>query len=110
MSIEGLSEKTILNARRCVSVRNRHSGLTFKREDMSAMDWAMLFDRAFRNPDEFESNYDAELAKDVTAAYKYTEEELRPKTLRDLKSIALERGATGENKNELIKNIVAAQG
>lgn len=106
----GLSEKTILNARRCAKITNKISGHTFLRENDNDHGWEMLYDRANRYPDEFICEYDAQIASEVDKFYKYSEAELRPKTSSELKKIALERGATGENKPELIKNILAAQG
>ncbi len=110
MPYAGLKEKTILDATRCCKVKNKATGREEIRNLDFPGDWALVYDRAIRQPDEFEVFYDADLAKDVGGLYKYTEAELRPKTTSELEKIALRLGATGEGKAKLIKNILLAQG
>lgn len=109
MSHAGLKEQTILDARRCSKIRNKVSGYEQVRNLDYPGDWAILYDRAIRQPGEFEVTYDADLAREVGNSYKYSEGELRPKTSRELQNIAMGLGATGEGKTQLIKNILKAQ-
>ena len=103
-------EKTRLDSMRCSHIRNKNTDAVFERCLDPLARWAEAYDRAIMMPDEFEVVYDAALAAQATDSYVYTDAELRPLSMPELKQIGLERGATGKNKPDLIKNILAAQG
>lgn len=97
-----------LNANRCSKIRNIHTGMEFTRIDGDPS-WTYLYERALKLRDEFEVEYDAPEPKKVLGAYMYTEPELRRKNIKDLRAIAVEVGASGNSKDEIITSILENQ-
>ena len=98
-----------INAGRCKLVRNKRNGAEFPRNDESPNAWYVLYERALLHPEEFEVEYEVELAETVLGAAQFTESELKSMNMPRLRKIALDYELTGNSKDELINGIIKAQ-
>ena len=98
-----------LNANRCEVIKNKRTGAEFRRVQGDPS-WVYLYERAKKSSDEFEIVYDAPEPEKVLGVYMYGEAELRRKNMKDLRDIAVQIGASGDSKDEIIRSILENQG
>jgi len=101
----------VLDSRRCSRIFNTKTGQTFERSTNEIDRWEFLFKYAKKNPDEFECDFDREVAGDGEEEGKqnFEEGDLRPLSMPKLQSIAKPLNVTGRSKDEIIKRILKAQ-
>lgn len=99
-----------INAQRCKRIYNKQTDQEALRpENRIAPYWRNLFVYAVDHPQEFDLEYDSEVAKQVMGEYMWQEKELREKSVPDLRKICTKLGTTGQGKDEMVKNILLAQ-
>ncbi len=105
-----VEDNFVLDSRRCSKIYNKLTGQYFERSLNEIDRWEFVFKYAKKNPDEFECEYDREIAAsgpdDKT---NYEEGDLRPLSMPKLQGIAKPLGVTGRSKDEIIKRILEAQ-
>lgn len=105
-----VEDNYVLDSRRCNKIINVKTGTEFVRSTNEIDRWEFVFKYAKKNPDEFECEYDREIAASGTEDDKvYEEGDLRPLSMPKLQSIAKPLGVTGRSKDEIIKRILEAQ-
>jgi len=102
------SEKDILNAKRCKSIKNVDTEYVF--EQFPGSEWVTLFLDCMRKPMQFAFEFEGKAIgdEDVTKR-KYSSSELRPMPAQDVMTIARKWGISGTDKAKLIKDILNAQ-
>ncbi len=105
-----VEDNFVLDSRRCSKIYNKLTGQYFERSLNEIDRWEFVFKYAKKNTDEFECEYDREIAAsgpdDKT---NYEEGDLRPLSMPKLQGIAKPLGVTGRSKDEIIKRILEAQ-
>ncbi len=101
----------VLDSRRCSRIFNTKTGQAFERSTNEIDRWEFLYKYAKKNPDEFECDYDREIAANdgVDGKEQFEEGDLRPLSMPKLQSIAKPLNVTGRSKDEIIKRILEAQ-
>lgn len=105
-----VEDNYVLDSRRCNKIINVKTGTEFVRSTNEIDRWEFVFKYAKKNPDEFECEYDREVAADGPDGLTvYEEGDLRPLSMPKLQGIAKPLGVTGRSKDEIIKRILEAQ-
>ena len=102
----------VLDSRRCAKIINTKTGNVFERSPLEIDRWEFLFKYAKKNPDEFQCEYDREMASrpdDPESLPIYEEAHLRLMSMPELRKIAKPLEVTGVSKDEIIKRILEAQ-
>ncbi len=104
--------KEELDARRCARIINKKSsGAVFDRNLEPTAKWPILYAYAKLNQDEFDVEYDSDIAPvDSKGDVIYDNSLLRTKNMPELHKIGSKFGVTGRSKDEIISRILKAQG
>lgn len=105
-----VEDNYVLDSRRCAKIFNKLTGNTFERSTNEFDRWEFVYKYAKKNPDEFECEYDREIATGgPDLEHEFDESELRPMSMPSLQKVAKPLGVTGRSKEEIIKRILDAQ-
>lgn len=102
----------VLDSRRCSKIINKATGNVFERSPLEIDRWEFVYKHAKKNPDEFECEYDRQIAAkdgEEDTPYIYEESHLRVMSMPQLRKIAEPLGVTGVSKDQIIKRILEAQ-
>lgn len=106
-----VEDNYVLDSRRCNKIINTKTGTEFERSTNEIDRWEFLFKYAKKNPDEFECDYDREIAnQEPGSKSNYQEGDLKVMSMPTLQKVAKPLGVTGRSKEEIIKRILDAQG
>jgi hypothetical protein len=100
-----------IDSTRCSKIYCKNGGHILYRNLDPSVRWDVIYHRAILNPKEFDVEYDKEIASSVDdeGQIHWVERDLKLKSMPELRKIGSAFNVTARDKDQMVKNIMAAQ-